>query len=57
MKYGREEETAAQGKTSCQSEGLTKVSEEMDGFGKGQNYNVITVSEKEWLQVCLAINL
>lgn len=34
MKYGREEETAAQEKTSCQTESWTKVSEETDGFGK-----------------------
>lgn len=49
-----------QEKTSCQTEAWTKVSEEMDGFGKaakGRNDNIMTVSEKEWLQVYSAINL
>lgn len=45
---------------TCQTEAWTKVSEDMDCFGKaakGQNYNVMTAGEKEWLQVYSAINL
>lgn len=51
---------AVQEKTSCQTEAWTKVSEEVDDFGKaakGRNYNIMTVNEKEWLQVYSAINL
>lgn len=55
MRYRRG--TAAWEKASCQPEAWRKVSEETDGSrkaAKGQNYNIMTVSEKEWHS---AINL
>lgn len=47
-----------QEKTLCQTEAWTKVSKEMDGLGKaakGRHCNIMTVGEKEWLQVYSAI--
>lgn len=49
--------TVAREEASCQPEAWRKVSEETDGSGKaakGQNYNIMTVGEKEWHS---AINL